>query len=192
MKIILTTLLLTSLIASADPPALESARKTYSEEQKKLDGKYVAWLSKMVTQVTGDDQEAYRKELASVRGESSTDGDSAVGWGRSIKIAADNADGYKLGRLKQGQTVRIMYEAGIWSAYSGWKEESPDNAKRLEHKLAFVKDSRKGNTTITTPQDTKDKPFEYTIVEDGHYFIRINDPAIDSNKGVVQYRIEIK
>jgi hypothetical protein len=181
----------------AEPAALEQARKSYDTEKSKIDDKYMAWLEKMVASAPVSDKGAYRDELAKfsknvVEGEDDKkEEEPEANWGKIIKIDSQDAKGYKIGRLKEGQTVKLQYISGIWRAYGGWKEESPDNATVSQHKLAFVLSSRTGDTTITNPSRTKDTPFEYQIVESGDYYLRMDDPAVDSNVGVVSYRISV-
>jgi hypothetical protein len=190
------TLLLASLaILQAEPSALTDMRKVYEGEQKKIDEKYVNWLVREMDKVTGLDKTPFRDEIAKITG----DKDSFVeekkpdeNWGKLVTIDSQDAMGYKMGRLKAGEVVKIQYVAGIWRAYGGWKEESPDIAITDNHKLSFVLSTNQGDTIITMPQNTKTKPFEYTIIESGNYYIRMNDNTADSNSGVVQYRIESK
>jgi hypothetical protein len=185
-------LFFSSITLMAEPAALEQARKSYDTEKSKLDEKYVAWLEKMVASAPVSDKGAYRDELAKFsKNVGENDGEAEENWGKIIKIDSQDAKGYKIGRLKEGQTVKLQYISGIWRAYGGWKEESPDNATVSQHKLAFVLSSRTGDTTITNPSRTKDTPFEYQIVESGDYYLRMDDPAVDSNVGVVSYRISV-
>jgi hypothetical protein len=190
-------LFFSSITLMAEPAALEQARKSYESEISKIDEKYVTWLEKMIASAPISDKGAYRDELAkvskNVREGINDQKDEAPeeNWGKIIKIDSQDAKGYKIGRLKEGQTVKLQYISGIWRAYGGWKEESPDSATTSQHKLAFVLSSRTGDTTITNPSRTKDTPFEYQIVENGEYYLRMDDPAVDSNVGVVSYRISI-
>jgi hypothetical protein len=189
------TLLLASLtILQAEPSALTDMRKVYETEQKKIDEKYIKWLVREMDKVTGLDKQPFRDEIEKITGEKNPSEDKEVdeNWGKLVKIDSQELEGYKIGRLKAGDVVKIQYVSGIWRAYGGWREESPDNANTDQHKLAFVLSTNQGETIITTPQNTKSEPFEYTIIESGNYYIRMNDPAADSNSGVVQYRIEVK
>lgn len=193
-------LFFSSIALMAEPLDLRKARISYEKEKAMLDERYVVWLGKMIASSPAADKDAYRQELARIPKNASTpksDDDSkkeensdATG-SKIIKIDSQDAKGYKIGRLKEGQTVKIQYISGIWRAYGGWKEESPDNATVSQHKLAFVLSSRTGDTKITNPANTKDTPFEYKIVESGDYYLRMDDPAVDSNVGVVSYRISV-
>ncbi|MDB4725623.1 hypothetical protein OAF44_03785, partial [Akkermansiaceae bacterium] len=157
-----------------------------------IDDKYVAWLERMVASSPPGDKDAYRQELAKFSKNAGGDnGKKDENWGKIIKIDSQDTKGYKIGRLKEGQTIKLQYIAGIWRAYDGWTEESPDTARISQHKLAFVLSSRIGNIKITNPSRTKDTPFEYKIVESGNYYLRMDDPVVQSNEGVVSYRISV-
>ncbi len=194
MKII--TLLIASLtILQAEPSALVDMRKVYENEQKKIDEKYLDWLKKRKVESSNEDKIFYQDEISKVSGVEIKPQEDIIRpdtWGKVVTINSKEAGGYKIGRLKAGDVIKIQYVSGIWRAYGGWKDESPDNANTDQHKLAFVLSTNQGDTIITTPQNTKNAAFEYTIIESGNYYIRMNDPAPDSNSGIVQYRVEVK
>jgi hypothetical protein len=189
-------LFFSSITLMAEPAALEQARKSYDTEKSKLDEKYVAWLEKMIASAPVSDKGAYRDELAKFsKGKNANDKDETndpdADWGKVVTIDSQAAQGYKLGRLKAGDRVKIQYVTGIWRAYPGWKEENPDKAITSQHKLAFVMSSREGDTIITNPENTANEPFEYTIIENGDYHIRITGHVLSTNFGKVQYRVEV-
>jgi hypothetical protein len=186
------TLLLASLtILQAEPSALTDMRKVYETEQKKIDDKYIAWLVREMDKATGLDKAPYRDEIMKITGEDASEDNDDADWGKVVTIDSQTAQGYKLGRLKAGDRVKIQYVTGIWRAYPGWKEENPDKAITSQHKLAFVMSSREGDTIITNPENTVDQPFEYTIIENGDYHIRITGHVLSTNFGKVQYRVEV-
>jgi hypothetical protein len=186
------TLLLASLtILQAEPSALTDMRKVYEGEQKKIDDKYVNWLVREMDKATGLNKAPYRDEIMKITGEEASEDNDDADWGKVVTIDSQAAQGYKLGRLKAGDRVKIQYVTGIWRAYPGWKEENPDKAITSQHKLAFVMASREGDTIITNPENTVDQPFEYTIIENGDYHIRITGHVLSTNFGKVQYRVEV-
>jgi hypothetical protein len=195
--------LLTSLCFGGDPEALTKLRESWKNARANatapLDQKYLEALEKMKIELTRaamlTEAVAVENEIATLKATSdfqTLGGSKEPDKWKTVRVDSASPEGYRLGRLNEGQKISLQYVTGVWRAYGGWPTESPDNATVPQHKIALILKSRTGNTTIATPQKTSETPFQYQIIEKGEYFLKMNDPAIDSNVGMVQYKVSVE
>lgn len=110
---------------------------------------------------------------------------------REVEIDAETT-GKRIGSFLEGEEITLEYVKGDWVAYGGWKIESPDTANVPQHRIVLVHRAIDGKDTIITyPRDTKGNPLKIKIEVKGNYFLKIADPALDSNKGKVTYKVGV-
>ena len=110
----------------------------------------------------------------------------------SLEVEIDsNSEGVPLGSLKVGQSIKLNYIEGTWSAYNDWPAESPDQAKISQHRLWVVCVTPLGKNNTVVPLNSRRQTYNHKVKEEGEYFLRIADPQLQSNSGKVKYRVLI-
>lgn len=203
MKKTLLLLILTASVVYGEPDDLVRVRETYLKKIDETNDTYTKWLRKRVIETTGESKDAYFKELEKLGGKPSVtldekpeDGERQILDGKTITI--DSQVGFtKLGKLKVGETIKIQYFSGEWSAHSDFEKENPDNPVKNFHGVTLVCKDYDSTILVSKPvSNTLNNVFEHTVAEGetGEYFLSMNTPSDKrkSSNGSVKYKINTK
>ena len=117
-----------------------------------------------------------------------------------ISIPANDANGYRLGAVKRGDSIVLQYSGGLWKSMGGIATENPDNPKatygdndRLVIAEAMDAKKQPGDIIKLVPPDTVTKPFTYLFqTSRDDVVLRIHSNSSRSeNPGAVSYKVRI-
>lgn len=176
------TLLFLTLFGSAFADPTDE----YLEAVTKLQAQYDASLTK------GGDKEKLDKILEQEKQKLREKFEETKVTTRKVTVDSKSETGERIGSYSIGETITLQYVSGEWSAYVGWKLESPDSASVVQHKVALIFRSIRGeDTVVATPQGTENTPFQYVVEAKGTYYLKMNDPLAASNEGKVTYNVGV-
>lgn len=114
-----------------------------------------------------------------------------------VSVYASSADGASIGFAKAGDVFKIQYVGGKWEGK--YVEESPDASRMTwqDNRCVLVMKNNPAVRLAVVPGNTKQKPFSFTVAEDGEYALRIWDGMDDykrhdfnDNRGMVRFSIQ--
>ena len=116
-----------------------------------------------------------------------------------VTIPANSPNGYRLGPVKQGDTLTLQYVKGLWKAYGHIATEDPDSRRTAhgdECRLVLAgpaQGGRPGPLIATVPPNTAEKPFIYVFPSDrAEVVLRIHTNSdVQHNPGKVTYKVKL-
>lgn len=167
-------------------PVLASPEENFEKNLKKLQEQYEKAIASGGDRVKLDAVLEREKEKLREAMNAATTGNNI----RTFTIDSKAENGARIGTFLTGETIVIEYVEGQWVAYTGWKHESPDEAKTAQHRIALYHRKAGGEETIIAfPSGTKDNPWKHVVDKPGNYYLKIADPVVDSNEGKVIYKV---
>lgn len=200
-----TTIALLSLVVtvSAQPDDLIRVRATYQKKIEETTKTYVDWLQKRVSETSGEVSVQYLEELKNFKSDATSSTKPNVvqekteGLLKGKTITIDAQTGFvKLGNFKVGETIRLQYSSGTWTAHSDFEKESPDNPVKNFHGVTLTCKDYDSTILVTKPiRNTLDNVFEHTVAEGevGEYFLSMNIPTEKRplSSGSAKYKMEV-
>ena len=86
--------------------------------------------------------------------------------------------GVSIGSARRGERFAIQYQGGTWTCFTGRRApENPDqqNIRYDEHRVVIVDAKAPGRIFATLPPETRTRPFEFVVPENGEFALRMND-----------------
>jgi hypothetical protein len=116
-----------------------------------------------------------------------------------VTIPANSPNGYRLGPVKQGDTLTLQYVKGLWKAWGHVATEDPDGRRSErgnESRLVLAgpaQSGRPGPLIAIVPHGTVEKPFTYVFPSDrDEVVLRIHSNSdIQHNPGKVTYKVKL-
>lgn len=114
------------------------------------------------------------------------------------KIGANSPAGFKLGPVKQGDVITLVYVEGKWKGHGHIPMENPDTTTDSEDESRLViahgpKGTKPGDVIVVVARETTVKPFVYTVATTrDDLVLRINKNSDNKdNPGSVTYQVTI-
>lgn len=125
-------------------------------------------------------------------------GDKKVILETKATIAANSPAGFKLGPVKQGDVITLVYLEGKWKGHGHIPTENPDTTMDSDDESRLViargpKGNKPGDVIVVVARETTVKPFVYTVATSrDDLVLRINKNSDNKNNpGSVVYRVTI-
>lgn len=125
-------------------------------------------------------------------------GDRKVILDTKATIAANSPAGFKLGPVKQGDIITLVYLEGKWKGHGKLPTDNPDTLKEEtpESRLVIArapKGNKPGDVIVLVATETTVKPFVYTVATSrDDLVLRINQNSDNKdNPGSVTYHVKI-
>ena len=117
---------------------------------------------------------------------------------KTIVILATNPDGTSIGSANAGDVFKIQYVGGRWmTGYDNNANPDSTTVPRLDDRCVIVREDNPAVHLAVIPANTKQKPFSFTVPEEGEYALRAWDGMNDyrrhqfaDNRGSVRYSVQ--
>lgn len=181
--------------------ALKPLNQTYLDELEKLRGVYTR-AGKLDAAVAAQ-AEIDAIHQGSAPGEKPAkilENPKGVLTDSTVTIPANDVNGYKIGPLKKGDMITLIYAGGRWDFNGTDATENPDAEtlrKGPQVRLAIANGRYKtqaGPTLAVVAPSTTTKPFTYVLESDQeNVVLRINEEGNDykTNPGSVTYKLKV-
>jgi hypothetical protein len=175
------------------------AQENYKKALAQVDKAYATALQGALRQAqfNKDDAETERIKdvLKTITGDQPQgDNTSAQGAPRlsfkTVKVPANKATGWVLGKVSKGDKISIQYVSGMWSHH--WANPiltSPDSSDKVACVIC-IKQSDEYGVLAKIPTNTKEQPFEYTF-DNAYESVILKCPWGPESVGEAVYKIAV-